>query len=125
MKPLFESGQFKLHSGDPSSWRINAEMLTDEDLATLAGLPFEANLIGPVSGVEGVPTGGLRFAEAIRQYATIDKRGPLLIVDDVLTTGDSMEKQRAGRDAIGVVIFARGTPPPWVEAVWYMSDPRL
>jgi len=61
--------------------------------------------------VEGVPSGGLRFAEALRQYQSA---GPLLIADDVLTTGASMELHRAGRDALGVVIFARGPCPAWV-----------
>lgn len=113
---LFESGQFKLHSGDISSWRINVEALTSTDLATVAS--WAADRIGRFGSVEGVPTGGLRLAESLSPYAT---EGPLLIVDDVLTTGSSMEKQRAGRDAIGFVIFARGACPTWVTAMWQQS----
>lgn len=30
-----------------------------------------------------------------------------------------MERHRAGRDAVGYVLFARFAPPPWVRAVWY------
>ncbi|KKL20362.1 hypothetical protein LCGC14_2456230, partial [marine sediment metagenome] len=46
----------------------------------------------------------------------------LLIVDDVLTTGASMEKQRAGRtNTIGAVIFARGDCPAWVKPLFAME----
>jgi orotate phosphoribosyltransferase len=113
---LFESGAFNLHSGHISSWRINAEALSDASLATLASIM--ANCIGHFGSVEGVPDGGLRFAAHWRPYVT---SGPVLIVDDVLTTGASIEEQRAGRDAIGLVIFARGPCPSWVKAVWSLN----
>jgi orotate phosphoribosyltransferase-like protein len=38
------------------------------------------------------------------QFCTI---GKVLIVDDVLTTGESMMRQRQGRDALGVVVYDR------------------
>ena len=91
-------------------------MLTDEDLATLAEL-VEAT-VGNFGSVEGVPTGGTKLAEALECYT---KEGSLLIVDDVLTTGASMETQRAGREAIGAVIFARAEPPPWITALFIMK----
>jgi hypothetical protein len=112
--PLFRLGDFTLHSGANASWKIDCDALTDADLACLAKMAAE--LLPPFGSVEGVPTGGLRFAAALRPYATF---GPPLVADDVLTTGNSMEAQRRGRpDALGVVIFARGPCPPWVTPLF-------
>lgn len=51
----------------------------------------------------------------------------LLIVDDVLTTGRSMEDARRANsayrhmdDVIGAVIFARAKPAPWIKPVFQM-----
>lgn len=114
---LFEHGGFRLHSGQSTDWRINCEALADDDLDTLAMLA--ESLIGSWSKVEGVPTGGLRFAAALQRRAI--RCETLLIADDVLTTGASMEQQRAGRAAKGVVIFARGPCPSWVTPLWSLS----
>ncbi len=53
--------------------------------------------------------------------------GPLLIVDDVLTTGKTMERQRIrmgqrAKTAKGLVIFARALPPPWVQAIFTLAE---
>jgi hypothetical protein len=53
---------------------------------------------------------------------------PHLIVDDVLTTGASMEAARAklwpGSLPLGVVIFARGPCPDWVWPIFRL-DPTF
>src|SRR5713226_6907450 len=100
---LFQVGDFTLHSGLKSDFLINCEALTDADLRALAALVV--NGLPDFRAVEGVPRGGLRFAAALTGAATGDERDPLLIVDDVYTTGGSMEGHRAGRWAMGVVIF--------------------
>lgn len=107
---LFKYGALTLHSGAKSMWKIDCDALTDDDLKTLA---FMLTAIVPEFGsVEGVPRGGLRLAAALQEYVT---KGPVLIVDDVLTTGASMNVQRGDRhDAIGAVLFARGPVPLWV-----------
>lgn len=112
---LFKKGSFKLHSGAPSSFLIDCDALTASDLEALA--LFARERIPPFGRVEGVPQGGLRFAIAMAEHAT---EGPLLIVDDVLTSGGSMEEHRAGREANGLVIFARGPCPGWVDAIFQM-----
>ena len=68
------------------------------------------------------------MAEAMQSYCT---DGPLLIVDDVLTTGGSMEEFRAGRDAIGAVIFMRCEPgglmpevAAWLKAALFVLMPE-
>lgn len=115
---LFQRGDFTLHSGEKSGIKIDCDALSDADLETIAWL-----LAGrlPLFGkVEGVPTGGLRLAEAMGRYARPAQSG-LLIVDDVLTSGGSMEEHRAGRNAFGAVIFARRTPPTWVTSLFTMT----
>jgi hypothetical protein len=115
---LFRLGHFNLHSGGVSRWKIDCDALTDLDWQALAVMAVER--LPPFGKVEGIPQGGLRFAEALRQYAT---QGPVLIVDDVATTGNSFKDQRAGReDVIGVVIFARGKCPPWVTALFTLGS---
>lgn len=113
---LFQAGSVMLHSGQVSDFKIDCDVLSDADLETLARLIAER--CGPFGAVEGVPRGGLRLASALMPHATT---GRLLIVDDVLTTGASMEQQRAERDAIGAVIFARGPCPSWVTPLFTLA----
>lgn len=116
---LFKDGYFTAHSGVTLPWKIECDTLTDEDWAWAAQVA--ANNIGPFLKVEGVPRGGLKFAEALRKHA-VDYQGatPLVIVDDVLTTGDSMNRHRGSLPAIGVVLFARGICPDWITPIWTM-----
>lgn len=117
---LFGLGNFTLASGLLSPFKIDCDYLTDGDIETVAWI-INKNLKLKFRTVEGVPTGGLRLADALQQYATPNEPGVVLIVDDVWTTGGSMKKQRANRtSAIGAVIFARGPIEPWVLALWTM-----
>lgn len=114
---LFQSGEFCLHSGAHSSWKIDCDALTDDDLATLARQVGRMMHFGEVIGI---PSGGLRFAKALQKYVFLT--WPPLIVDDVLTTGKSMEEWRLKYPgASGVVIFARGRVPSWVTALFHSS----
>lgn len=114
---LFETGNFRLHSGQFSKWKINCETLYEEDLRTLAMVANER--INRFGVVIGIPRGGLAFAEHMAKYAST---GPALIVDDVLTTGASMEKmKKVIPDAQGLVIFARGPVPDWITPIFRMS----
>lgn len=112
---LFELGDFRLHSGEQSAWKIECDALTDADLKALASRAASRIDFGDVLGV---PRGGLRFAAALRPYV---KHGhhPMLIVDDVLTTGRSVQELRQKHPgAIGLVIFSRGICPPDVRAIF-------
>lgn len=116
---LFQFGTFRLHSGAFSRLKIECDTLTDSELDVLA---YElAERLPLFSAVEGVPTGGLQLASAMRPYATGYASHPLLIVDDVYTTGTSMEEFRAGRSAIGAVLFARNpVSHDWITALFTM-----
>ena len=112
---LFHKGVFTLHSGKRSDWFIDCGQLTDEDWATLAYL-IQKQI--SFRRVIGVPTGGLKLAQALEQYAR-EECVSTLIVDDVLTTGKSMEEIKAaylGQPVMGAVVFSRGICPDWIFA---------
>lgn len=113
---LFQWGSFRSTGGLQLSWKIECDSLTIADWINLANLIAASVSFG---SVEGVPRGGIKLADLLTSKAT---RGPLLIVDDVLTTGGRMERQRAGRDAIGVVVFARGPCPTWITPIMEVHE---
>lgn len=123
MTPLFNTGEFPLHSGGWSSFKIDCDALTDADLAALA-VQIAARFRWRM--VFGIPTGGERLAEALRPYTVPSLDLPRLIVDDVYTTGASMEERRRSfllhnpQPPIGVVLFARDEPEDWVHAMFRM-----
>jgi len=120
---LFEKKNFIMHSGEKSTFKIECDVLTDKDIETLAYLiskRFEFN------GVYGIPSGGVRLAKALKKYVT--KRAmDYLIVDDVMTTGNSMEKAvdkfKHREPIVGVVLFARNKYPTsrWIYPMFSMS----
>lgn len=124
---LFQLGDFTLAGGTRSGWKIDCDALTDGDWRALAEMV--RLLAGPYRAVVGVPRGGLALAKHLEPFAGL--AGPLLIVDDVLTTGGSMERAKvesAGlgrheKDVIGVVVFARGQCPYWVRPLFKMPEP--
>ena len=121
MRELFKSGNFTLSSGVMSKFKIDCDALSDEDIETLAKMVSDVYSFGVVLGI---PTGGLRLAYALKQYA-ISSSDTILIVDDVLTTGNSMErafKQFQPEYVMGVVIFARSKCPDWITPVFTLHE---
>ena len=112
---LFQSGDFTLHSGDKSNFKIDCDALTDEDIESLAMVVTRRVRY---SSVYGIPTGGIRLAKALEKYCYTE--GPRLVVDDVLTTGNSMNEVKREGD-LGIVIFARGKCPDWVVPIFQMN----
>ena len=122
MADLFQRGDFMLHSGARSDFKIDCDALTDTDLDTLACLIAER--VEPFVRVRGIPTGGLKLARALACFA-VHQSQRLLIVDDVLTTGGSMEIAKFDvPSAIGAVIFARGPCPDWIMPLFQMTEAR-
>ncbi len=135
---LFQAGDFVLASGARSSWKIECDALTRDDWEALAAIAAER--LPPFGAVEGVPRGGLLFAEALRKYSRSCSVSyphpahdwcdgtplPILIAEDVVTTGGSMERFRAklnlsGQSVVGVAAFARGTCPEWVIPLFRLT----
>lgn len=118
-KHLLQTGNFVLHSGIKSKFKIDCDALTDEDIETIATIIAEKL---EFSHVVGIPNGGLRLAKVLEKYK--ENIGAVLIVDDVLTTGNSMieqyKKEKAnnkGKDIVGIVMLARGECPFWVTPI--------
>ncbi len=115
---LFQLGDFSLSSGGRTNWKIDCDYLTDPDLEAIAAvahqfLPVYKEVV-PVPPSRGLVDNAERIAKAMRWY--VQAHGFTLIVDDVFTTGASMERCRleVGTHSIGFVVFARGRPPSWI-----------
>ena len=125
---LFQLGDFVLNSGARSRWKLECNALGAGDWQALGQMIRQ--LVGSYSAVEGVPEGGLPLARYLNQFSSLE--GSVLIVDDVLTTGGSMETLRNKLcderklepvQFVGAVVFARGKCPPWIKAVFQMPEP--
>lgn len=121
--PLFNSGKFTLHSGQTADFKIDCDALSDEDWYALG--EQLARRLPSYSAVVGIPTGGIKLAGVMKQWTSPNKNDPILIVDDVLTTGVSMSQMRVQRrgqvDAIGAVVFARGPVPDWIVPLFRLE----
>jgi orotate phosphoribosyltransferase len=125
---MFKKGKFKLHSGRESVFKIECDSLTWEDLEALADIV--SRKITDFHSVMPVPTTSkvvIDFSRAMDKYADIKNGKHILIVDDVLTTGETMENTRANyffpdEPVIGVVIFARGKCPGWIHPIFELSE---
>lgn len=120
---LFQTGIFTLNSGQVSTFKIDCDALTKEDIYTIA---LQFTLLLPQFGVvKGIPRGGLRLADAMKSFITPGHKN-WLFVDDVFTTGASMRNYREASmvpyaDIIGAVIFARYKTPDWITPLFRMG----
>lgn len=126
---LFEWGNFTLNSGKQSNFKIECDALTASDWATIAKL---VNQQVRFKEVVGVPRGGMPLARALDIYRD-EKASCCLIVDDVLTTGGSMERMKESlvKDGryiadviVGAVLFARGEPAGWIYPIFQLESGR-
>lgn len=117
---LFQLGKVVLSSGQQSDFKIDCDALTDADIECLAYLISQQVKFREVYGV---PTGGSRLSSVMEKYAERGSKLPVLIVDDVFTTGKSITRFAAEFDPngwIGFVIFARNDLPANVQALFKM-----
>jgi hypothetical protein len=115
---LFIKEDFISHAGLPLTWKVECDALTDTDYQALAKIVSEKINF---KDVKGIPRGGIPFENALKQYASNDSSDPLLICDDVYTTGTSMREVYED-GAIGIVVFARNEiTDDWIKAIWQMS----
>ena len=122
---LFQSIDFKSHSGLDLSWKIEMDALSDPEWFTIKKMIME--LTPPFKEAVGIPQGGIKLGNLLNEHGTGKEEDPICIVDDVLTTGESMEyfltqyqRNRRPFTVIGWVVFARGQCPGWVTSLFQM-----
>ena len=124
MDKLFQSVDFKSHSGLELKWKIECDALSDPEWFTISQMIMEISV--PFKEAIGIPRGGTKLGNLLNQYGTGKREDPILLVDDVLTTGESMKEFKTKRtwrnptDYIGWVVFARTKTPKWVTALFQM-----
>jgi len=122
---IFQEVDFKSHSGLDLSWKIECDGVSKKEWKCLAEMIMDYEK-RPFQSAIGIPRGGVMLGSYLNQYSTENPDDPILIVDDVLTTGGSMEvfkRERMFRNPtkyIGWVVFARGFPPQWCRALFQM-----
>ena len=118
---LFRSLNFKSHSGLDLTWKIECDVLSDPEWFTIKKMILEVT--PPFREAIGIPRGGIKLGDLLNEHATGKEEDPICIVDDVLTTGESMEnflslrgiEGKSVMPAIGWVVFARVQPPLWIK----------
>jgi hypothetical protein len=117
---LFRDESFVSHAGLRLEFKVECDALSDGSLETLAKRVGRHFIFGRVYGVA---RGGLRLAAALEKFRAPNCQ-TTLIVDDVFTTGMSMEKARReiGEDSIGIVVWARSKCPSWIHPINQLAD---
>jgi len=127
---LFQQKKFTSHAGIPMEWKIEMDALSDKEWDCLAKMIMGYE-IRPFSKVVGIPRGGLKLQHALEKYISSDENDPVLIVDDVWTTGMSfrefldiqvIESMIASNGWFGWTIFARSETSDNVNALFQMPN---
>ena len=127
---LFQAIDFTSHAGKALNWKIEMDALSTQEWDCLAQMIYEYEPRN-FGEVVGIPRGGLPLARALEGYATGNEDDPILIVDDVLTTGGSMNtfqmdffrNRDTKRGYIGWVVFSRAPlehANGWISALFTM-----
>lgn len=125
---LFKYGNFTTHSGLNLDWKIDCDALTDDDIYCIAMASYSLleQINYPRTSFVGIPSGGVRLANKMQELFGKESNEPSTIVDDVLTTGNSMKEVMSRYEGSkGLVIFARAPTPINVVSLfscnWFAS----
>jgi len=107
---LFVDEDFVSHAGLSLSWKIEMDALYESDWRCLAKMILEYEK-RPFRKAVGIPRGGKRLGDILNESATNNPDDPVLIVDDVYTTGTSfreyIEENYPDDNVICWTVFAR------------------
>lgn len=108
---LFRDDRFTSHSGLDLPWRIECDALSPEDWDTIGKAVARRYMFCEAIGI---PRGGIPFAEALNRHKQAEHHCNIVVVDDVITTGNSMlqymqeiEKKYPDKRVFGIALFAR------------------
>ena len=116
---LFSVGDFVSHAGLPLKWKIECDAISPDEWEALATMIMEYQT-EPFGKVVGIPRGGVPLQKALEPYATGKDTDPLLVVDDVYTTGTSFMEFCGEDDCLKWVVFARVPTKGGVKALFTM-----
>jgi len=120
---LFQEVDFISHAGIPMSWKIEMDALSEAEWDACAKMIMEYQK-GPFCRAEGIPRGGVPLGKALNKYASGNLSDPVLIVDDVYTTGTSFREyiaeHYADEHVIQWCVFARKQTSNGVKALFTM-----
>jgi len=88
---LFVDEDFISHAGLQLGWKIEMDALYENDWRCLAKMILEYEK-RPFRKAVGIPRGGKRLGNILNESATGNPDDPVLIVDDVYTTGTSFRE---------------------------------
>jgi len=124
---MFKFKPFKSHAGKPLSWKIECDTLSQEDIDCLADLICMTH---SYRDVEHPPTKSANLINLVGKlslHKTSDGDYDYLIVDDVFTTGKTMNEiyehlhTKHDKKTKGVVIFARSECPHWITPIFQLN----
>jgi|TARA_B100001093_G_scaffold462228_1_gene477290 hypothetical protein len=127
---LFQQSNFKSHAGLDLTWKIECDAISDAEWECFARMISEIET-RQFSKVVGIPRGGVKLQNALSNYVSGDANDPILIVDDVWTTGTSFREfteiqtikdDIEQKDWFGWCIFARTMTDSKVSALFQMPE---
>ena len=120
---LFIEEDFTGHSGGQLHWKIEMDALDGAEWKCIARMIMEHET-RPFQAAIGIPRGGLKLSGYLNEYSTQNPKDPYLIIDDVLTTGGSMEEFKEehfkNKKVVGWVVFSRTKPVEWIRSLFQM-----
>jgi len=122
---LFDDEEFISHAGLKLGWKIVMDALYTDDWRCLAKMIMEYET-RPFRTAVGIPRGGIRLGQMLDKYSTGNPDDPVLIVDDVYTTGTSFREfiaeQYPDEKVICWTVFARNPVTDNVNALFQMPS---
>lgn len=128
---VFQQCNFKSHAGLDLTWKIECDNISDSEWDCFARMISEVES-RQFSEVIGIPRGGIKLQNALSNYTSGHCADPILIVDDVWTTGTSfkefseiglIETLTQDKGWFGWCIFARTPTRNPVRALFDMAVP--
>ena len=120
---LFQEYDYVGHAGGKLTWKIECDAISDAEWEVLANLVLHYEK-RPFRVAIGIPTGATKLGNILNKHSTGDRRHPVLVVDDVYTTGTSFrefkEQNYKDEHIIQWVIFARKPTTPDINAIFTM-----